>query len=86
MQFYNLSGKTAIITGASRGIGKAIALQLAACGTNISLVGRNQTDLSTVQEKINHFGGKAQSLIGDVSNIDSLPERLTNLYKKISVK
>ena len=54
MQCCNLSGKTAIITGASRGIGKAIAIQLATCGAKISLVARNKQDLDAVQKIINH--------------------------------
>ena len=71
VQCCNLSGKTAIITGASRGIGKSIAIQLASCGAKISLVARNQNDLDAVQETINNSGGKVQSLIGDVSNFES---------------
>ncbi len=62
MQCFNLSGKTAIITGASRGIGKAIAIQMAACGANISLVARTKDDLGAVFDIINRSGGKAQSL------------------------
>ena len=71
VQCCSLEGKTAIVTGASRGIGKAIAIKLAKCGAKISLVARNQSDLSTVQEIINKSGGESQYLIGDVSNFES---------------
>ena len=62
MQCCDLSGKTAIITGASKGIGKAIALHLASCGANISLVARNQLELDKVKNKILDSGGQAQTL------------------------
>ena len=50
-QYCSLDQKTAIITGASRGIGKAIAIQLASCGAKISLVARNQNKLIDVQDQ-----------------------------------
>ena len=82
MQCYDLSGKTAIITGASKGIGKAIALQLASYGANISLVARNKLELDQVENKILDSGGQAQALIGDVSNIDSFNEIVSLTMKK----
>ena len=82
VQCCNLEGKTAIITGASRGIGEAIAIKLAACGANIALVARKQTDLKAVEQKIIDSGGKAQSYICDVSNIDSFIEVVTKTLKK----
>ena len=82
VQCCNLLGKTAIITGASRGIGKAIALQLAACGAKISLVARNQKDLAVVQKIIESAGGEAQSIIGDVSNFESFLQIVTQTLEK----
>jgi 3-oxoacyl-[acyl-carrier protein] reductase len=82
MQCCNLSGKTAIITGASRGIGKAIAIQMAACGANISLVARNKDDLGAVFDIINRSGGKAQSIIGDVSNFESFTNVVTQTIEE----
>ena len=63
VQCCSLAGKTAIITGASRGIGKAIAIKLAKCGAKISLVARNQSDLSAVQETINQSGGESRFMV-----------------------
>ena len=82
VQCCSLAGKTAIITGASRGIGKAIAIQLAACGAKISLVARNQNDLDAVQKTINNAGGEAQSFIGDVSNLESFLRIVTQTLEK----
>lgn len=88
MKCYNFTGKTIIITGASRGIGKSIAIQLAACGANIALIARNQKDLDLVQNTINHSGGKAHSFIGDVSCFKSFSDIVTqtiNKWEKIDV-
>ena len=49
MQCCNLSGKTAIVTGASKGIGKSIAIKLALYGAKISLVARNKDNLDIVK-------------------------------------
>ena len=88
MQCCNLLGKTAIITGASRGIGKAIALKLASCGANISLVARQQKNLDTVKDMINNSGGKAKSIICDVSKFESFSDAVKKTldeWKKIDI-
>ena len=82
VQCCKLDGKVAIITGASRGIGKAIAIQLATCGAKVSLIARNENDLNTVNEIIKDMGGEAQSLLGDVSNIKSINECVTRTIEK----
>ena len=48
----NLSGKTILITGASKGIGKAIALSLASGGANLGLVARSKNELQQLQTEI----------------------------------
>ncbi|MBN3522017.1 3-ketoacyl-ACP reductase [Algoriphagus lutimaris] len=64
----SLKGKTAIITGGSRGLGKAIALQLAQEGVNIGITGRNEGKLKTVAEEVKAFGVKAAFAAFDVSS------------------
>ncbi|HJY16277.1 MAG TPA: SDR family NAD(P)-dependent oxidoreductase, partial [Xanthobacteraceae bacterium] len=54
-----LAGKVALITGASRGIGRAIALELASAGCDIMLTARNGTALEGVAEEIRALGRKA---------------------------
>jgi NAD(P)-dependent dehydrogenase (short-subunit alcohol dehydrogenase family) len=64
----NLSGKTALITGASKGLGKAMALSLSAAGAAVALVSRDASKLSEVQAEIHNSGGKAEVFVADVSS------------------
>lgn len=64
----SLKGKTAIITGGSRGLGKAIAMQLAQEGVNIGITGRNVDQLRSVSEKISGLGVQSAFAAFDVSN------------------
>src|SRR5258708_35745006 len=67
MSEYNLSGKTAIITGASKGLGKAMALALGSAGANIALVSRDIEQLNGVKQAVDSVGGKAQVFPADIS-------------------
>jgi short-subunit dehydrogenase len=63
-----LKGKTAIVTGASSGIGRATSIALAKAGTNLILVSRNISKLRNVEQEAQSFGVKAQAICGDISN------------------
>lgn len=54
LKSFSLEGKTAIVTGAGRGIGKAIAMALAEAGANVMLVARTESDLQQTQQDINN--------------------------------
>ncbi len=58
----------AIVTGASSGIGKATALELARKGCKVALIGRRMNELTLVADSINRNGGRAQAFCCDVSN------------------
>ena len=66
--------KTAIVLGGSRGIGKAIAIQLSQCGANIILTARNIEGLNAVKDSINAQGRLAEAIVSDVSSMSSLKE------------
>ncbi len=65
-----IRGKTALVTGASQGIGRAIALGLAREGARILAVARNAEKLSSLVEEIRQLGGDAAALATDLSRED----------------
>ena len=71
---YNLVNKIAIITGASRGIGKTIAKQLASLGVKIQLVARNEENLANINNIINNMGYESDYSICDTSDLYSFQE------------
>jgi short-subunit dehydrogenase len=67
MNSKKFQGKVAIITGSSRGIGKSIAMELAAHGANVVLNGRNQSRLTEVENEIRKINNNVISVCCDVS-------------------
>ena len=65
-----MSGKVALITGASSGIGKATASCLAAQGARVSLVGRDAVSLEKVKASVEVAGGEATVVVADVGIFD----------------
>jgi 3-oxoacyl-[acyl-carrier protein] reductase len=68
----NLKNKNALITGAGKGIGKAVAIALAKEGVNVILMARTQADIDTVAAEINALGVKSLAITADVSDINSV--------------
>jgi NAD(P)-dependent dehydrogenase (short-subunit alcohol dehydrogenase family) len=66
-----LAGKTALITGASRGIGRAIALSFAQAGADVALVARDAQKLGDLANEIKELGRTAQVIAADLSSEDS---------------
>ena len=73
-----LSGKNAVITGASKGIGKGIALTLAKEGVNVAICARGKEALKATQEEILEMGVKVYANECDVGNKELLIEFLKN--------
>src|ERR1700735_3969287 len=68
----NLEGKTAFVTGASQGIGRACALALAKAGARVALAARNEANLEAVAAEITTAGGQAKSFVLEVSDEASI--------------
>jgi len=65
---FDLAGKIALVTGASSGIGNAIAKTLAEAGASIVLVARRETELARAQEEIESTGGRAAAVACDLTD------------------
>lgn len=68
----SLEGKTALVTGASQGIGRACAIELARTGARIVLAARNEAKLAEVAAEITAAGGIAHAVALDVASEDSI--------------
>jgi 3-oxoacyl-[acyl-carrier protein] reductase len=68
----SLSGRVAMVTGASQGIGRACALKLAASGATVALAARNQEKLTELAQAIETSGGKAFAFPVDVADEDQV--------------
>ncbi|MFP5230728.1 MAG: 3-oxoacyl-[acyl-carrier-protein] reductase [Acidobacteriota bacterium] len=68
----SLQGKTALVTGASQGIGRACAVALAAAGAKVALAARNEAKLNEVAAEIASDGGAAAVFALDIANEESI--------------
>jgi 3-oxoacyl-[acyl-carrier protein] reductase len=76
---FRLDNKTALVTGASQGIGEAVARLLAAHGARVVLAARNEEKLQRLAAEIEAAGGSARPLVLDVSQPETFGERLKSL-------
>ena len=71
---FSLEGQVALVTGASRGIGKGIAVGLASAGANIALVARSKSTLIEAQEEIQALGVQAEIFPCDMNQTEGIPD------------
>ncbi len=84
----DLSGKTALVTGASRGVGKAIALALAKAGAHVLALARTSGALEELDDEIRALGGKASLIPMDLAEgdgIERLAEALSHRFEQLDI-
>ncbi|GAA3750935.1 3-ketoacyl-ACP reductase [Flavobacterium ginsengisoli] len=84
----DLKNKNAFITGAGKGIGKAVAIALAKEGVNLILVSRTKSDIDQLAEETSKLGVKTLALAADVSDINSInaaAEKAIAEFKSIDI-
>ncbi len=77
MSLFDLTGKNAFVTGASRGIGRSIAVALAGAGADVALVARSESGLAETAADITALGRKAVVLPADVTSQDAVEAAVT---------
>jgi NAD(P)-dependent dehydrogenase (short-subunit alcohol dehydrogenase family) len=80
LQKTEIKNKTALITGAGKGIGKACAIALAEAGANVIIISRTKSDLDKVEKIIKKLKRKCRSFVCDVSNYDEVK----NVFQKLT--
>ncbi|MFL2894674.1 MAG: SDR family NAD(P)-dependent oxidoreductase [Candidatus Pelagibacter sp.] len=81
---YNLKNKTALVTGAGKGLGRACAIALAEAGANILIVSRTKKDLDQVSKIIKKFKVKCKSYTCDITNYNQI-KSIVNQQQRIDI-
>ena len=81
---YNLKNKTAVVTGAGKGLGRACAIALAEAGANLVIISRTKKDLDEVSRVIKKLKSKCKSYICDITNYNEIKE-IINKQVKIDI-
>lgn len=76
---FSLTGKKALVTGSSKGIGASIAQALAQAGADIVLVGRTKDSLEATKSAIINIGRKVEIVLCDVSSADAITEAFSDI-------
>ena len=84
----DLSGQTAIVTGASQGLGKAMAIALGAAGAKVACVARSEEKLADTVKQITDAGGTAKAFPCDVTSresVDGVVNAVTDEWEKLDI-
>ena len=81
---YNLKNKTAVVTGAGKGLGRACAIALAESGANLVIISRTKKDLDEVSKIIKKFKSKCRSYVCDITNYNEI-KNIVNKQSKIDI-
>ena len=81
---HNLKNKTAVVTGAGKGLGRACAIALAEAGANLIIVSRTKKDLDEVSKKIKKLKRKCKCYVCDITNYDEI-KRIINKQSRIDI-
>jgi NAD(P)-dependent dehydrogenase (short-subunit alcohol dehydrogenase family) len=80
---FDLTGKTAFITGASRGIGRAVAVAMAAAGADVALVARSEDGLAATADEAAEHGRQAFVIPADVTSEDAVTAAVATAIERL---
>lgn len=78
---FRLTGKTALVTGGSRGLGLALAKGLARHGANVITLAREETTLQAAKSEIEGEGGRCHTFVFDLHNVDKIPDLFDRIVR-----
>lgn len=88
VDIFDLAGKVAIVTGGSRGLGKAMVLGLAQAGADVAVVSRTLSDLEKVADEIRDLGRDSLAVAADVTklaDVKSMVEKVLDKFGKVDI-
>jgi 3-oxoacyl-[acyl-carrier protein] reductase len=78
----SLAGQTALVTGGSKGIGRAICLALAKEGANVIIAARNENEIEETVDKLKSMGSKAMAIQADVRSEEDVRRLISTTIDK----
>lgn len=84
----DLNGQTAIVTGASQGLGRAMAIALAGAGAQVACIARNEAKLADTVAQIEKAGGQATAMacdVGDRESVEGVVERVAEGWGRLDI-
>lgn len=81
---FRLDGKTALVTGAGRGIGRGVALALAESGADVAVIARNQTEIDELVIEIRNLGKQAYGIVLDVTDTGAISSAVEEVERNLA--
>lgn len=79
----SIQGRNALITGAGKGIGRAVAIALAQEGVNLGLIARTQSDLETLAEEVKQYHVKTAIAVVDISDMEAVNAAVAHINSEL---
>jgi NAD(P)-dependent dehydrogenase (short-subunit alcohol dehydrogenase family) len=83
LQIFDLTGRTAIVTGAGRGLGRTIALALASAGADVAVTSRTSAEIDSPRDEIRALGRRAEAIVTDCTDEAACEHLVTTTVERL---